>query len=175
MHTSKWAKEGWIFLHAITLHYPNNPTEEEKQTIKLFFENLKMPCDICMANYVRDIKKFPLTSDVLSSKKNLVKWLILIHNETNKSINKPEFTIEQTINFFKKQYDEDISSFFSNTKTKRTMKLTSTKTRLKTSLHYIGMGTTVLNPFVAKIGGKSKLNDSTSHISRGGCCCGKRS
>ena len=38
-------------------------------------------------NYLIHIKKIPLTNEILSSKENLINWLILIHNEVNK-INK---------------------------------------------------------------------------------------
>lgn len=165
MHTSKWAKEGWIYLHAVTLHYPDNPSEEDKKRMKAFFENLEMPCNMCMTNYIKDIKKYPLSDDVLSSKKNLVKWFILIHNETNKNINKPEFTNAQIITFFKEQYGEDISSFFKNDTLKKIKK--PVKIKMKLGFHYLGTpNSTITNPFMIKKGSKIINKDQ-------GCACNK--
>lgn len=76
----------WQGLHYITLGYPVNPTEEQKQKYKAFFILLKdtLPCSICANHYAENLKKFPITDEILQTKENLVKWLIDIHNVVNK-------------------------------------------------------------------------------------------
>ena len=90
MDTYKWGKHGWIFLHYITINYPIYPTEIDKNNYFIFFDSLKntLPCDLCKNNYIKHLKKYPL-QNALQSRNNLIKWLIDIHNETNKLLNKP--------------------------------------------------------------------------------------
>ena len=35
-----WGPPGWFFIHSVTLVYPDNPTETEKNNFKRFFLNL---------------------------------------------------------------------------------------------------------------------------------------
>ena len=81
-----WGQHAWFFMHSITLVYPNNPTEQDKQNILNFFKNIVnvLPCFKCRANFKNHIKKYPLNSKVVACRENLVKWLIDIHNEVNK-------------------------------------------------------------------------------------------
>ena len=55
-----------------------------------FFLNLGnvLPCDKCTKHYKEHLIKYPL-SENLNSRKELVLWLINIHNEVNKSLGKP--------------------------------------------------------------------------------------
>ena len=79
-----WGPGGWIFLHTITMNYPNNPTEDQKFYYKQLFENLRytLPCEKCANHYAENLKKYPL-DQALKSKEKLIKWLIDIHNEVN--------------------------------------------------------------------------------------------
>ena len=81
-----WGPHGWKFIHFITLGYPNNPSNEEKKTYKIFFETLKtvIPCSICANHYKNHLLKFPLDDNVLSNKKNFIEWGINVHNAVNK-------------------------------------------------------------------------------------------
>ena len=75
----------WQGLHYITLGYPVKPTEEQKQKYKAFFLLLKdtLPCSICANHYAENLKKMPITDEVLETRENLVKWLIDFHNVVN--------------------------------------------------------------------------------------------
>lgn len=75
----------WQGLHYITLGYPIDPTEEQKQSYKTFFILLKdtLPCSLCANHYAENLKKMPLTDEVLVTRENLVKWLIDFHNVVN--------------------------------------------------------------------------------------------
>lgn len=95
-----WGPHGWKFIHYVTLSYPLNPTEENKNNFKNFFTLLQhvLPCKICANHYAENLKKLPLTDEVLSSRDSLVKWAIDIHNIVNESKNKPVMKYEDAIN-----------------------------------------------------------------------------
>jgi hypothetical protein len=82
----------WQGLHYITLGYPTYPTPEQKQKYKKFFLLLQdtLPCVICARHYTENLKKLPLSDQVLENKESLVKWLIDFHNVVNKMNNKLE-------------------------------------------------------------------------------------
>ena len=81
-----WGPYAWIFLHCITLNYPNNPTMEDQTNMVNFFESLKniIPCQKCKINFANHLRNKPLTKEVLRSKETLTNWLIDIHNDDNK-------------------------------------------------------------------------------------------
>ena len=49
MQVNKWGPGGWAFMHTITFNYPLNPTDDDKQHYKNFFQSLKyiLPCNYC--------------------------------------------------------------------------------------------------------------------------------
>lgn len=80
-----WGKHAWKFIHFITLEYPINPTEDDKMNYYQYFNCLSnvLPCYKCRYNMAKHLKKYPLTEEALSSRKNLVKWGIDFHNVVN--------------------------------------------------------------------------------------------
>jgi hypothetical protein len=80
-----WGPHGWKFIHFVTLGYPNNPSKEQKKTYKNFFESLQkvIPCSICANHYKKHLGKFPLSDDILNSKRNLIEWGMNVHNAVN--------------------------------------------------------------------------------------------
>ena len=86
-----WGPHGWKFIHYVTLAYPEHPTPAQKEKYKAFLILLKdvLPCSLCANHYAENLQSHPLTDEVLSTKENLVKWGIEIHNIVNKSKNKP--------------------------------------------------------------------------------------
>ena len=36
MDANIWGSHAWLFLHTVTLNYPENPNEFDKNTIKIF-------------------------------------------------------------------------------------------------------------------------------------------
>tara|TARA_Y100000389_G_C17383210_1_gene475524 strand:+ start:677 stop:1114 length:438 start_codon:yes stop_codon:yes gene_type:complete len=104
-----WGPHAWVLLHTITLVYPHKPTNNDKQTYKNFFINLYniLPCDWCSHNYKIHLDKYPI-DNYLNSKKNIVQWLINIHNETNKLLNKNiYFTYDNFITKYKEIYKQN--------------------------------------------------------------------
>jgi len=94
-----WGKCAWKFLHLITLGYPLNPTKQIKQDYYDYFQALAyvLPCDKCKYNLAKNIKKYPLTDEALSSRKNLVKWGIDLHNIVNTHTGKPILSYHDAI------------------------------------------------------------------------------
>lgn len=106
MDPNIWGSHAWLFLHTITLNYPEDPTKFDKENYKNFFENLShvIPCDVCMGHYKQNIRKHPIQLD---SKESLAKWLHKIHNLVNVKNNKDEFEYEEFIKKYSNLYSGD--------------------------------------------------------------------
>ena len=104
-----WGPHAWKFLHYVSLGYSENPTNEEKQKYKLFFMLLKdvLPCSTCRKHYSDNLDILPLTDDNLSSRDNLVKWVIDLHNIVNKMKNKPIISYDQAIELITNNFEEN--------------------------------------------------------------------
>jgi len=85
-----WGPHLWQALHMISIGYPNEPTDEQKQHYKTFFENFYqvIPCTICSNNYKKNLRELPITEDTIKNRQNLANWLINIHNIVNKELGK---------------------------------------------------------------------------------------
>ena len=96
---SIWGPNIWQTLHFISLGYPNNPTDMDKENYKNFFILLQytLPCKVCAYHYSDNLKKFPLTDQVLSNKNNFILWVIDIHNSVNEIKNKPIIRYDDAI------------------------------------------------------------------------------
>lgn len=104
-----WGPPAWTFLHTVTLNYPKCPSNSDKQNYKNFFNNLEniLPCDTCRRHFKNHLKKYPLTYDILSSKRELIKWLIDVHNEINKMNGKREYYYDEVLSYYDKLYGNE--------------------------------------------------------------------
>lgn len=111
MEPNVWGKHAWIFLHSVTMNYPDNPTNDDRKNYKNFFENLRfiLPCEVCKKHYSKHIQSKPI-EHALHSKKKLVEWLIEVHNQVNISLNKPTMSYDQVIDLYKKIYNNSTYS-----------------------------------------------------------------
>lgn len=112
-----WGKHFWATAHYITISYPSNPTEEEKQSVKTFFEVLKvlLPCSKCRSHYINNLKINPLTDEILNSKYKLIEWLVNLHNEVNGRTGKKILTVEEAIKIYTQPKEEnnfDYTAFY---------------------------------------------------------------
>ena len=106
MHPEFWGPSGWKFLHSVTFQYPIKPTVNDKAHYKEFFNSLKhtLPCEKCAHHYAAHLRKFPIDS-ALETREKLVRWLINVHNEVNKSLGKREYFYEEVIDIYKDEMD----------------------------------------------------------------------
>lgn len=100
MNPNIWGKYGWTFIHMVTLGYPVEPTKQSKEDFYQFFHSISrvLPCEQCKNNMQTHLKRLPLTDEVLSSKNNLVKWGIDLHNVVNYYTGKAMLTYPEAIN-----------------------------------------------------------------------------
>lgn len=114
-----WGPNLWRSLHSITFAYPNNPTNNIKQSTLSFFSTLGqlLPCEKCRLNYSQHLRTHPLTDHVLSSRDLLMNWLIDIHNEINMLLGKPVISREHAKELIE-QNNQQTNLFIDNTYTK---------------------------------------------------------
>jgi len=95
-----WGPYAWKIIHLITINYPENPTEQDKETYYQFFNQLQyvLPCSKCRYNYSKHLVKYPLTNEILSNRTNLVKWGIDMHNIVNYYTGKRMLTYAEAMN-----------------------------------------------------------------------------
>ena len=110
-----WGKHFWATAHYITISYPTNPTKIEKQNVKFFFELLKelLPCGNCRSHYKNNLKIYPLTDEILSSKYKLIEWLVNLHNEVNKRTGKKIISVDEAMQIYTKPHQTIIQKYSS--------------------------------------------------------------
>ena len=109
MDPNIWGPNMWFSLHSITFAYPFKPTEEQVEKMAIFFNNLEyvIPCKICRINYSKHIRKHPIEKS-LSCRKDLVYWLIDVHNMVNFENNKRIFNYDEVVQYYEKLYRKEI-------------------------------------------------------------------
>ncbi len=107
MKPEEWGPSTWKFIHATTMEYPENPTDNDKRNYYNLFYNLQnvLPCQKCKLNYARHLEVLPLTPQVLSSRANLIRWGIDLHNIVNEDTGKPVLSYDQALEQFNSNLD----------------------------------------------------------------------
>jgi hypothetical protein len=98
-----WGPFFWNTIHIAALGYPGEPSHSHKKAAKEFFESLQVliPCPICRDHYKVHLAKYPILPH-LDRRRDLFRWTLLLHNEVNKSLNKPQFTEEESLLYLKR-------------------------------------------------------------------------
>lgn len=98
-----WGPFFWHTIHISALGYPSEPTYTHKKAAKEFYESLQVmiPCPVCREHYAEHLKLYPLTPH-LDSREDLFKWTVVLHNAVNKSLGKPEYSEQDSIEFYKR-------------------------------------------------------------------------
>lgn len=111
MNQNIWGSSLWFSLHTISMNYPNYPSNEDKMNYKDFFISLKnvIPCTVCKKNYIRHLKENPIDSK-LNTRKDLVYWLIDMHNMVNAEIGKKQMSYNAVIQKYESIYNKKIFS-----------------------------------------------------------------
>ena len=86
-----WGPDAWTFLHRCSFAYSENPTPSQQRAARKFFKSLPemLPCDMCTSHCKKKIKMMP---PQVKNKYTLSKWLVDLHNEVNKSLNKSTYS-----------------------------------------------------------------------------------
>ena len=107
MNNNIWGPSAWLFLHSVTFQYPEEPTMEDKENYKQFFNSLQniLPCPKCRDHYQKNIQDLPIQ---LNSRDELIQWLINIHNNVNKSNNKDILSYEDVKKIYLNSYNYSI-------------------------------------------------------------------
>ena len=94
-----WGPHGWKFIHYITLGYPANPSNKDKENYYDFFMNLAnvIPCSVCESHFKEHLKITPLDNEALSSRENLMAWGITMHNHVNASNSKKIYSVKDAL------------------------------------------------------------------------------
>ncbi|WRT69485.1 uncharacterized protein IL334_006471 [Kwoniella shivajii] len=91
-------RSAWKVLHLMTLRYPDEPKEGDRQALKSFFHLFSRlyPCGECATEFQKLLKEYPPQT---SSRKSASLWLCHVHNLVNERLGKPEFdclTLDET-------------------------------------------------------------------------------
>ena len=112
MNPDIWGSGLWTTLHSITLNYPELPTHKNIQEHRNFLHSLGkiLPCPGCVQEYNKYISKNP---PALHDKELFVEWMIDLHNDINRRLNKKIRSKEYVLNLYKNKYSTNILSLFS--------------------------------------------------------------
>lgn len=100
---SVWGPYIWLTIHTLATAYPKEPSYGDKKAAKEFFESLQflLPCPICKVHLREHLEKHPITPH-LDRRDDLFKWTVMLHNEVNKSLNKPTMTELEALYYLKR-------------------------------------------------------------------------
>ena len=98
---SVWGPFFWHTMHITAISYPANPSYAVKRAAKDLFESIAhlIPCPKCREHYTKHLQKFPI-SPHLDRREDLFRWTINLHNEVNKSLDKPIVSEKESIMFY---------------------------------------------------------------------------
>jgi hypothetical protein len=90
-----WGKSGWIFLFSVAMGYPNDPDFQQTNNYKRFFTCLQyvLPCAVCRRNFSDHLNYLPI-EPYLSNRKQLVRWVLKVHNMVNQHLGKHPIGME---------------------------------------------------------------------------------
>lgn len=90
MMTSVWGPSLWHSMHTISFNYPVKPTKQDKENYMSFYKSIGnvLPCRYCRENFIKNIKKIPLTMQTMNSRESLSRWVYELHEEINKMLGK---------------------------------------------------------------------------------------
>lgn len=103
MNQKVWGPHMWFSLHSITFTYPFSPSNEDKEMIIEFFTSLKtiLPCITCQLNYTKNLQDLPIQT---GNRKQLVHWLIDLHNKVNIETGKATISYDTAIRYYEQKY-----------------------------------------------------------------------
>jgi hypothetical protein len=92
-----WGPHLWAYLHYSASNYPDNPTEEQIKEMMNWLTCLPVtiPCSECSKHYKNYIQQNRTNLPAIcSTKNNLFRFLVDIHNKVNERYGKPKLSYE---------------------------------------------------------------------------------
>jgi len=107
-----WGPHAWFFIESVCFAYPDVPSVDDKQNIRSFLSLLQsiLPCFMCRQNYKYHLTINPITDAVLSSKQNLIVWVVNMHNLVRKLHGKKQHSYDDFMKYYIKQYSKENNS-----------------------------------------------------------------
>lgn len=108
MNQNIWGPPTWFFLHTLSLNYPLNPTEEQRNRMKKFLLSLQyiLPCRYCRDNYKRHLKELPAK---LENRESFFKFLVDLHNFVNSETGKRMLTYKEVLDLYQTAYQKEFT------------------------------------------------------------------
>jgi len=106
MNPNIWGPHLWNFLHTISFNYPDVASSDVRESHYNFFNSLIdiLPCDVCRINYNKKLQNLNLLGS-LNTKEDLIDFVINLHNNVSKDLNKKEYLKEDVIKKYNKLYN----------------------------------------------------------------------
>lgn len=101
MDPNLWGPHAWYFIESAVLTMPDDPSVVPKYIDFLMGLQHVLPCRGCRENYADHIKDKPPTN--ITTKAELVKWVLTLHNDVRDFQKKPKRTHEEVIAYYSKQ------------------------------------------------------------------------
>lgn len=93
-----WGPSAWATIHLICLGAPE-VFKNEQLSYKKFFDALPyvLPCEKCKQHLIDHLSKTTMDGALAGGRKTLFAWSVQLHNAVNRSLGKPELSVEQAL------------------------------------------------------------------------------
>ena len=87
VYPRSWGPHFWFMMRCIAFNYPEEPTAEEVERVKSFYNNFKflLPCVKCQDSYRFHLRENPV-DNALHNRERLIQWVEQLYLETQKTI-----------------------------------------------------------------------------------------
>jgi hypothetical protein len=108
----------WGAIHYIALGAPETLDSNQKIQYKNFYMLLPqiIPCNNCGKHFQEILNNFPI-DNYLNNAESLFTWTVIVHNEVNKRLEKPEFTVIDAKNKWMQNKNYNIDNLSTSKKT----------------------------------------------------------
>lgn len=98
MDPKVWGKAWWQMLFSSALGYNLEPSIDDQYAYSRFYMLLSqvLPCETCKINFESHFRNVPINF-YLHSRKALLDWVLILHNEVNKTLGKGPLTLKEAI------------------------------------------------------------------------------
>lgn len=98
MHSNNWGSLAWYFIHITSLTFEDNLKNDYIEFYKTFKELI--PCPKCKEHFENNLSKDEFNIENNINKLSIFDWSVRLHNEVNKTKNKPLLTSDEAIKLY---------------------------------------------------------------------------